>query len=64
MQRSPDLWAKAIGLIEGSIAVEISQLVNEAWECRVMDEYCIWWEAQDESLPKAIIAAFEAMEDD
>ena len=62
MRRSPDLWAKAIELIEGSIAVEISQLVNEAWECRVMAEDCSWHEASNKSLPKAIIEAFDIME--
>jgi hypothetical protein len=57
-----DLWAKAIELIEGSIAVEISQTVNETWECRVMAEDCSWHEASNESLPKAIIEAFDIME--
>jgi hypothetical protein len=27
-----------------------------------MDEYCIWWEASNKSLPKAIIEAFDIME--
>jgi len=57
-----DLWTRAIQLLDSAISVEISKLVNESWQCSVMDEDCSWHHATDASQPKAIIDAFDKMD--